>query len=94
MVGMRPAALPGAEVVENGLAELHEGRETVGSLLVSIAATRLGSAGCTIHDPLGEPEHRLYALLCRDGSDSAHARYNALLRRLSSYARAVECVAP
>lgn len=91
---MRLAALPGAEVVENGLADLHDRRETVGSLLVSIAATRLGSAGSTIHNPLREPEHRLYELLCRDNPDSAHARYNALLRRLSSYARAAECVAP
>jgi hypothetical protein len=40
------------------------------------------------------PEHRLYDLLAQDDSDSAHSRYNALLRRLVSYERAAECVSP
>jgi hypothetical protein len=40
-----------------------------------------------------DPEHRLYALLAADDSDSAHARYNALIRQLVSFERAAECVA-
>ena len=38
------------------------------------------------------PEHRLYELLSRSDPDSAHSRYNALVRRLVSYERAAECV--
>jgi hypothetical protein len=38
------------------------------------------------------PERRLYDLLARDDADSAHSRYNALLRRLVSFEDAAECV--
>jgi hypothetical protein len=38
------------------------------------------------------PEHRLYELLAQDGSDSAHSRYNAFIRRLVSFEEAAECV--
>jgi hypothetical protein len=37
------------------------------------------------------PEHRLYELLAREEPDSAHSRYNALIRRLVSLERALEC---
>jgi len=87
-------ALPGAELVEQGLADLHARRETVASLLVSIASTRLAAAGCDVSEPFADPEHRLYALLVEEDADAAHGRYNALVRRLSSYARAAECVVP
>ena len=87
-------AVPGAELIEDGLADLRQRRETVASLLVSIAATRLRAAGCAIAEPFADPEHRLYALLAEEDPDSAHGRYNALVRRLVSYARALECVAP
>jgi len=39
------------------------------------------------------PEHRLYRLLAHSDADSAHSRYNALIRRLVSFERALECVA-
>jgi len=38
-------SLPGAEIVEPGLADVGRGAVTVNSLLVSMAATRLRSAG-------------------------------------------------
>ena len=38
------------------------------------------------------PEDRLYAKLSEADSDSAHSRYNALIRRLVSFERAAECV--
>jgi hypothetical protein len=38
------------------------------------------------------PEHRLYLRLAADDSDSAHSRYNALIRRLVSFERALACV--
>ena len=86
-------ALPGADLIERGLTDLRECRETVESLLVAIGAPRLRRIGLTLPDTLpAHPEHRLYALLARDDSDSAHSRYNALVRRLVSYERAAECV--
>lgn len=88
-------ALPGEDLIEAGLEDLRHGRETIASLLVAIGAPRLRDLGLEVpaHLP-DDPEHRLYALLARDDSDSAHSRYNSYLRRLVSYQRAAECVSP
>ncbi len=91
---MREPALPGEDVIEKGLADLARGEETVEALLVSIGAPRLMRIGLPIVRPFATPEHRLYALLSRTDPDSAHSRYNALIRRLVSYERAAECVVP
>lgn len=85
------AALPGAELVREGLSDLARGVESVPALLVSIGAPRLRALGLDVPEPLPSPEHRLYALLARDDPDGAHSRYNALLRRLVSFERAAEC---
>ncbi|HJZ69784.1 MAG TPA: hypothetical protein VKF81_16790 [Blastocatellia bacterium] len=86
-------ALPGNELIELGVRDLTEGRETIEALLVAVGAPRLKRLGIDLPDELPDnPEHRLYALLERDGSDSAHSRYNALIRRLVSFERAAECV--
>jgi hypothetical protein len=45
-----------------------------------------------VKSPLPDAEHRLYEHLAREDSDSAHSRYNALLRRLTSFESAMECV--
>ena len=87
-------ALPGEDLIEKGLADLARGEETVEALLVSIGAPRLMRIGLPIVHPFATPEHRLYALLSRTDPDSAHSRYNALIRRLVSYERAAECVVP
>ena len=84
--------LPGGDLVARGLQDLEEGRETVEALLVSIAAPRLRDAGLTVAPPLADAEHRLYTSLARTDPDSAHSRYNALLRRLTSFESALECV--
>lgn len=85
--------LPGADLIEAGLQDLRDGRETVEALLVAIGAPRLRTIGLQLPANLPEnPEHRLYDLLASDDSDSAHSRYNALIRRLVSYERAAECV--
>jgi hypothetical protein len=84
------AALPGAELVEKGIADLAKGIESVEALLVSIGAPRLRRIGLDVPRTLPSPEHRLYELLARSESDSAHSRYNALLRRLVSFERAAE----
>jgi len=83
--------LPGGEILEAGLADLHAGRETAFALAVAIGAPRLRLLGIDVPSVPEEPEHRLYALLARDDADSAHSRYNALIRRLVSLERALEC---
>ncbi len=89
------ASLPGEELIEAGLVDLRAGRVTVAALLVAIGAPRLRRIGLDLPANLpSTPEHRLYDLLARDDSDSAHSRYNALLRKLVSYERAAECVSP
>lgn len=89
--GMRFEGLPGYEVVAQGLDDLALGRETVASLLLCVGAPRLRALGLTV--PVIEgAEHRLYARLAEEFGDGAHARYNALIRRLVSFERAAECV--
>lgn len=88
---MITARLPGAELIEAGLADLSMGRVTIESLLVSIAAPGLRDAGLAIGTTLPDAELQLYALLsARDGA-AAHSRYNALLRRVTSFRRAAQC---
>lgn len=87
-----PPELPGAELVVTGLHDLALGVETTEALLVSIGAPRLRALGLDIAEPMADAEHRLYELLARDDPDSAHGRYNALVRRLVSFERAAACV--
>ena len=85
--------LPGEDLIEAGIADLHAGRETIPALLVAIGAPRLRRIGLDLPAELpASPEHRLYDLLARDLQDGAHSRYNSLIRRLVSYERAAECV--
>ena len=85
--------LPGEDLIEEGLRDLREQRETIAALLVAIGSPRLRQLGIELPDTLPDnPEHRLYELLAKDEPDSAHSRYNALIRRLVSYERAAECV--
>jgi hypothetical protein len=84
------ADFPGAELVEKGLADLADGTETVESLLVSVGAPRLCDLGFSVRAPFEDPEERLYLFLARGDAAGAHSRYNALVRRLVSFERAVE----
>jgi hypothetical protein len=85
-------SLPGGDLIERGLADLARGAETVEAMLVSVGAHRLRRAGLEIPFALLDPEMRLYTTLALEDSDSAHGRYNALIRRLVSFERAAECV--
>ena len=90
---MDTAALPGAELIAEGLRDLAAGRHSRAALVVLIGAPRLRRLG--IHVPVADvdnPEHRLYELLAAEDSDGAHSRYNALIRTLVSFERAAECV--
>lgn len=84
--------LPGGDLIAKGLADLARPSVTVEALLVSIAAPRLRDLGVQVAAPLADPEHRLYEQLAREDPDSAHSRYNALLRRLTGFESALECV--
>lgn len=88
---MSREALPGADLVELGLADLAGERESVEALLVSIGAPRLARLGVDVPFTFASPEHRLYAVLAALDPDDAHSRYNALIRRLVSFERAAEC---
>jgi hypothetical protein len=84
--------LPGEDLVTQGLADLAENRTTDSSLLVLIAAPRLRRLGIDVPDrPSPEPcEHLLYARLEERLGTAAHSHYNSLIRRIVSYARALE----
>jgi hypothetical protein len=69
-------ALPGSDLIREGLRDLAAGVESV--------------ADAFNHNDF--VEHRLYDLLAVDDPDGAHSRYNSLIRRLVSFERAAECV--
>jgi len=89
---MELSHLPGGDLVAKGLLDLASSSDTVEALLVSIADPRLRALGVAVAAPLSDPEHRLFLRLAREDTDSAHSRYNALLRRLTSFESALECV--
>jgi hypothetical protein len=85
-------ALPGGDLVQQGIEDLSGGVESLSALLVSIGAPRLRRIGLPVPATvIPAPEHRLYLKLAETDSDSAHSRYNALIRRLVSFERAAEC---
>jgi hypothetical protein len=84
-------ALPGADLVRAGLADVANGVESIESLLVLIGAPRLRKLGFDVPDTPDYPEDRLYAKLAEMSGDAAHSQYNALIRRLVSFERAMEC---
>jgi hypothetical protein len=92
MTGNHEQLLPGQELVEQGIADLAHDRETDFSLLVLIAAPRLKRLGIQILErPFPRPyEHRLYARLEDRLGGGAHSYYNSLIRRIVSYAHALE----
>jgi hypothetical protein len=89
MLDMR-VDLPGYELVSEGLEDLAAGRESESALLVAMAAPRLRALGIDVPPGGGtRPSHRLYELLA-DADGGAHSRYNALVARIVSFARAAE----
>jgi hypothetical protein len=67
--------LPGGELVDVGLA-------------VSLGAPRLRREGVPITIVNEDPEERLYRMLAQSDGNLAHARYNAYLQQLVSFANA------
>jgi hypothetical protein len=84
-------SLPGGDLVEIGIRDLVTRTVTDESLLVSIGRPRLVQLGLDVPSGLDDPEHRLYDRLSVRFGDAAHGRYNALVRRLVSFERALAC---
>jgi hypothetical protein len=83
------AGLPGGEVIDAGLAALADGEESIESLVVSIAASRLRREGVPLpREIFANAEIRLFRLLEQNGEPLAHARYLAYLRQAQSFADA------
>src|SRR5579871_4081189 len=94
IAGMDIAGLPGHDLITQGLADLAQQAETIPALLVVIGAPRLRRAGISIPShTVTNPEIALYQKLAESDPDSAHSRYNSLIRKLVSFERAVECAA-
>jgi hypothetical protein len=85
-------ALPGADLIREGLRDLEQGVESVSALLVLVGAPRLRRLGFDVPDTADFPEDRLYAQLAAQHGNGAHSKYNALIRRLVSFERAAACV--
>ena len=85
--------LPGAEIIAEGLADVAAGRETIAGELVKIGSPRLRECGVELpvlpEDALAA-DHRLYHLLGAIHGREAHSQYNALIRQLVSFERALE----
>lgn len=89
-MGRRYLDLPGGDLFEAGVRDLAAGVESPEALLVASFAPRLGRLGVDLPPhAIPDPEHRLYGLLAAANPDSAHGRYNALVRRMVSFARAL-----
>ena len=82
--------LPGATLVERGLADAHRGVWSAEALLLAVAPSRLRGLGIDVPEPLpADPELALYTRLQHDGVEDPYARYNALLRQLDSFLEAL-----
>ena len=84
--------LPGQDLVSRGLDDLARGQsDTIGALLVAIARPRLLDLGFSLPYHFPEfPERDLYRKLGGIYGNAAHSQYNALIRRLVSFMRAME----
>lgn len=85
-------SLPGEDLVSQGLNDLAHDRLTEPALLVLIAAPRLRGLGLAVPQRTSTIpfEHQLYSRLEERFNTGAHSQYNSLIRRIVSYARALE----
>jgi hypothetical protein len=89
----RDLGLPGGDVIDRGLSDLAAGRETNEALLVALAAPRLRREGVPVPAvSIRDADHRLYRAMEPVHGALAHARYNALLRLVTSFADACSVV--
>ena len=87
--------LPGAELIAMGLSDLAVNKMSIAALLVLIAYPRRVHLGIIIEYKSSypsNPEHALYFILQADNPKDAHSRYNALIRRLTSFESCLESI--
>jgi hypothetical protein len=88
------AGLPGAELVLKGIEDLDSGNITDAALLVLVAEPRLRALDIQLPgwrpNIAGPVEHALYSWLEEQPGIDAYSRYNSLLRRMNSFAHALE----
>lgn len=85
--------LPGNDLIQQGLEDLVQRRASVAACLVKIASPRMRRCGLEMtlsDDDALNADRELYALLGHEHGNEAHSRYNALLRELVSFERALE----
>ena len=85
--------LPGYQILSRGLADLAANRLTQEALAVGVVAPRLRGDGLAVPAaPVGSPKDSLWDLLESEVGADAHARYNAIIGRLLSFAAAYEAL--
>jgi len=85
--------LPAHHLIRQGLDDLAHQRESIEACLVEIGSPKLRRCGVAVtasDEETLNADHELYALLSREHGNDAHRRYNALLRELVSFERALE----
>ncbi len=88
-----PPDLPGADLIASGIEALQRGEPSVEALLVMVGESRMRAAGLELPEcpPLPHsPEIALYNAIGARHPTDTHSRYNALIRRLVSFERALE----
>jgi hypothetical protein len=83
--------LPGSELVTQGLADLSQNTNSKFALLLRVAGPRLRALDINIPVSKGPKsfEHLLYEALEEEYGPAAYTQYNALIRRISSFTRAL-----
>jgi hypothetical protein len=92
----RFAGFPGWDLVRAGLRDLAADRDSIEAALVRSASEGLARIGIDLPDSAAATSGaELYPLVALEVGDArAHARYNALRRRLSSFLRAARHAPP
>ena len=84
--------LPGGKLFPAGIEDLKNKKETLASLLISIAAQNLSELGLKISQAIEFPEKKLYVLLSKQYDLETHTVYNSYLRLLISFEKTLACV--
>lgn len=80
--------IPGGDLVDAGLRDLGQGKKTIATCLVSMAAARLSREGIPLGSLEEDPEEQLYRMLEKSEGAMAHARYRAYRLRMVSFVNA------
>ncbi len=86
-------ALPGGELVVQGLTDLSQNKKTIAALLILVAKPRLLGIGIDVNSDLGLlsfPEEALYHEIAILNPNDTHAKYNAYIREITSFTDSAE----